>query len=91
MQRKREPDGLLQLEQQLTERMAEVEIVDALSDTEHWLDWTRYFGPISGPHAKLENPRERYLITTFYYCCNPGPLRNRIAQAAGVLSLINDT
>jgi hypothetical protein len=73
LQRKPEPDGLLQLEQQLTERMADVEIVDALSDTEHWLNWTHYFGPISGHDAKLENPRERYLITTFCYGCNLGP------------------
>jgi Tn3 transposase DDE domain len=73
LQRKPEPDGLLQLEQQLAERMAEVEIVDALSDTEHWLNWTRYFGPISGHDAKLENPRERCLITAFCYGCNLGP------------------
>jgi TnpA family transposase len=73
LQRKPEPDGLLQLEQQLTERMADVEIVDALSDTEHWLNWTHCFGPISGHDAKLENPRERYLITTFCYGCNLGP------------------
>ena len=36
-------------------------------------NWTRYFGPISGHDAKLENPRERYLITAFCYGCNLGP------------------
>jgi len=41
--------------------MTHVDIVDALSDTEHWLNWSRFFGPISGHDAKLENPRERYL------------------------------
>jgi TnpA family transposase len=71
--RKPEPEGLLRLEQQLAERMATVDIIDALSDTEHWLNWSRYFGPISGHDAKLENPRERYLITTFCYGCNLGP------------------
>jgi len=71
--RKPEPDGLLRLEQQLAERMVAVDIIDALSDTEHWLNWSRYFGPISGHDAKLENPRERYLITTFCYGCNLGP------------------
>jgi len=50
-----------------------VDIVDALSDSDHWLNWTRYFGPISGHDAKLENPRERYLITAFCYGCNLGP------------------
>jgi TnpA family transposase len=71
--RKPQPEGLLWLEQQLAERMVAVDIIDALSDTEHWLNWSRYFGPISGHDAKLENPRERYLITTFCYGCNLGP------------------
>ena len=53
--------------------MTAVDIVDALSDTEHWLNWSRFFGPISGHDAKLENPSERYLITTFCYGCNLGP------------------
>jgi len=48
---------LLRLEQQLAERMATVDIIDALSDTRHWLNLSRYFGPISGHDAKLENPR----------------------------------
>jgi hypothetical protein len=65
LQRKPEPGGLSRLEQQLVEHMTHVDIVDALSDTEHWLNWSRFFGPISGHDAKLENPRERYLITTF--------------------------
>jgi hypothetical protein len=43
---KPEPEGLLRLEQQLAERMVAVDIIDALSDTEHWLNWSRYFGPI---------------------------------------------
>jgi hypothetical protein len=73
LQRKPEPEGLSRLEQQLVEHMTHVDIVDALSDTEHWLNWSRFFGPISGHDAKLENPRERYLITTFCYGCNLGP------------------
>ena len=73
LQRKPEPEGLSRLEQQLVGHMTHVDIVDALSDTEHWLNWSRFFGPISGHDAKLENPRERYLITTFCYGCNLGP------------------
>ena len=53
--------------------MTHVDIVDALSDTEHRLNWSRLFGPISGHDAKLENPRDRYLITTFCCGCNLGP------------------
>ena len=42
--------------------MTHVDIVDALSDTEHWLNWSRFFGPISGHDAKLENTRERVVV-----------------------------
>jgi hypothetical protein len=38
LQRKPEPGGLSRLEQQLAEHMTHVDIVDALSDTEHWLN-----------------------------------------------------
>lgn len=44
-----------------------------LADTEYWLNWTRFFGPISGHDAKLDNPVERYLTTVFSYGCNLGP------------------
>lgn len=70
---KTDPAGLRYLEQQLNERMGQVDIVDILADTEHWLQWTRAFKPISGHDAKLQNPRERYLATTFCYGCNLGP------------------
>jgi TnpA family transposase len=73
LRRQPDPAGLRRLEQLLKERMSPVEILDALSDTEHWLHWTQHFGPISGYEAKLEQPRERYLMTTFCYGCNLGP------------------
>ncbi len=44
-----------------------------LADTEYWLNWTQFFGPISGHDAKLEDPVERYLTTVFSYGCNLGP------------------
>jgi hypothetical protein len=53
--------------------MAPVDIIDALSDTDHWLNWTRHFGPISGHDTKLDDPREHYLLTAFCYGCNLGP------------------
>jgi TnpA family transposase len=55
--------------------MPAVEILDALVDTEHWLNWTRHFGPLSGLDAKLSKPRERYLLTVFCYGCNLGPVQ----------------
>jgi TnpA family transposase len=53
--------------------MGQVDIVDALVDTEHWLYWTRHFGPLSGHDAKVDQPRERYVLTVFCYGCNLGP------------------
>lgn len=53
--------------------MPAINIVDILADTDHWLDWTSNFGPLSGHEAKIENPRERYIVTTFCYGCNLGP------------------
>jgi Tn3 transposase DDE domain len=50
--------------------MPQVDILDALIDTEHWLNWTRFFGPISGLDAKIKHPRERYVLVTFCYGCN---------------------
>jgi hypothetical protein len=70
---KADPDGLAALERLLDERMEPVNILDALSDTAQWLDWTRFFGPISGHDAKIDDPVARYLITTFCYGCGLGP------------------
>ena len=61
------------LERLLKEGLTPVGILKALADTEHWLGWTRHFGPVSGFEAKLDRPRERYLATTFCYGCGLGP------------------
>src|SRR5438552_4164638 len=60
----------------LNERMPPVGILDSLVDTEHWLNWTQHFGPLSGHEAKLDKPRERYLATAFCYGCNLGPTQS---------------
>ncbi len=73
LQRKPDPPGRPRLEELLARHMSEVGILDALSDTEHWLHWTQFFGPLSGHDAKLEHPRQRYLLTTFCYGCDLGP------------------
>jgi TnpA family transposase len=75
LNRKSEPDGLKRLEQLLKERIGATNVIDILADTEHWLGWTRFFGPISGLDAKLDNPQERYLTATFCYGCNLGPVQ----------------
>ncbi|HET9239221.1 MAG TPA: Tn3 family transposase [Oligoflexus sp.] len=73
LDRRAMPAGLAQLDQLMAERMSPINIVEILADTDHWLRWTKHFGPLSGHDAKIENPRERYIVTTFCYGCNLGP------------------
>lgn len=68
-----EAAGAADLERRLKERLEPIDLIDALADTEHWLNWTRHFGPISGFDAKIDRPRERYLATAFCYGCKLGP------------------
>ncbi len=73
VRRKPDPVGLRAFERHLKDRMTPVGILDVLVDTEAWLHWTRHFGPISGHDTKLDNPVERYLVTTFCYGFDFGP------------------
>ena len=68
-------DGAAFLERLLKARLVPAGVLEALADTEHWLGWTRHFGPVSGFETKLDRPRERYLATTFCYGCGLGPSR----------------
>jgi len=67
------PPGADTLAAALWEQLPERSILDILCNTEHWLHWTRHFGPASGSEPKLEQPMERYILTTFGYGCNLGP------------------
>ncbi|WP_053956400.1 Tn3 family transposase [Inediibacterium massiliense] len=73
IKRKKDPEILKQIESLLADTLQPVNILDILSDTEQWLNWTKYFGPISGLDSKIDNPIERYIITSFCYGCNLGP------------------
>lgn len=57
----------------IEEKMVPINVLDLLADTEYWLNWTRFFGPISGHEAKIDRPSERYITTAFCYGCNLGP------------------
>jgi hypothetical protein len=65
------------LDEELTRRLPERSILDALARAAHWTGWWRRFGPLSGSEPKLRDPLPRYVITSFTYGCNLGP-----AQAA---------
>jgi TnpA family transposase len=68
-----EPVGFAQIDRLLTERLPECNIIDVLTDTEHWLHWTSAFGPLSGFEGRLASPQQRYVTTTFCYGCYLGP------------------
>ena len=67
--------GLRALELEIAERLEPIHLLDVLRDTEHWLHWTRFFGPLSGHDTKLEDPVSRYLATVFCYGCHLGPVQ----------------
>ncbi|MBR8841076.1 MAG: Tn3 family transposase, partial [Stigonema ocellatum SAG 48.90 = DSM 106950] len=67
------PDGAAALEAAILQRLPVRSVLDILCNVEHWLNWTRHFGPLSGSEPKMEQPMERYILTTFGYGCNLGP------------------
>lgn len=67
------PKGLAQLEAQIRERIQPINVLDALTDTQLWLNWSQPFKPISGFDSKLDDPLAHYLAMTFCYGCNIGP------------------
>lgn len=68
-----ERSSLRTFETLVASRMEPTPLLDILRDTQHWLNWVRFFGPISGHDAKLEDPASRYLETVFCYGCHLGP------------------
>jgi TnpA family transposase len=73
LQKQPDPEGLALMDRLLSERMPACNIVDVLTDTEHWLNWTTAFGPLSGFESRLASPGQRYVTTTFCYGCYLGP------------------
>jgi TnpA family transposase len=67
------PEDAEALEKVLKARMPERHLLDILSNTHHWVPYTRHFGPPSGSDPKLSDPVPRYLITVFGYGCDLGP------------------
>jgi TnpA family transposase len=76
-----EPALLAWLEATIRAQITPVGILDTLRDTEHWLNWTRCFGPISGHDGKLKQPTALYLATVLCYGCVLGPSQTARALA----------
>lgn len=68
-----EPKEVEELEEKIRSLMPERSVLDILCNVEHWLNWTRHFGPLSGSEPKFKQSAERYIFTTFGYGCNLGP------------------
>jgi len=83
----------LALETNIRSRLPERNLLDILHNVNHWVNWTRHFGPLSGSDPKLERPAERYLLTTFAYGCNLGASQGarhmRGAITPRIISFIN--
>jgi hypothetical protein len=82
LEKKPDPEGFALIDRLLSERMPECSIVDVLTDTEHWLNWTSAFGPLSGLDSRLVSPRQRYITTTFCYGCYLGPTQTARSMAS---------
>lgn len=62
-----------EFKRQIEKYMPERNMMEILCNIEHWTNFTKYFGPLSGSEPKLQNPKERYIILTFGYGSNMGP------------------
>jgi len=76
------PSALKTVEQLIAERIEPVNILDVLTDIDNWLQWTRFFGLLSGRDARMKEAWARYVATTFCYGCNLGPTQT--AQSLGI-------
>ena len=73
LEKQADPESLALLERIVAERLKPISILDVLLRTEQWLNWTRFFMPLSGHDAKLDDPLARYIAIAFCYGCNLGP------------------
>lgn len=67
------PPSAISLQTAITQRMPARHVLDIMANIEHWIQFTRHFGPMSGSDPKLKEPAERYLMTIFAMGCNLGP------------------
>jgi hypothetical protein len=66
------PEDLHTIEAVLKDRLPERHLLDILKDVQHWVGYTRHFGPPSGADPKLSAPVLRYIFTVFGDACELG-------------------
>ena len=67
------PRGAVALKRAIKKRIPPRTVLDGLAFVEHWINYTRHFGPPSGSDSKIADKLSRYLMTIFGYGCNLGP------------------
>lgn len=67
------PVSAIELEKQLMKRMPERQVLESITNTEHWTRWARHFGLPSRLSAQIKDATHRYVLTTFAYGCGLGP------------------
>ena len=81
------------LEATILARMPERNVLDILCNVAHWVGFPRHFGPLSGSDPKIDRATERYILTSFTYGCNLGPVQAarhfRGAVTPHMLSFVN--
>jgi TnpA family transposase len=85
--KKPDPKGFRVVEDALTQKLQALDLsmLDVLGDTMRWLNWGKFFGPLSGHESKLEDEERRQILTTFAYGTGLGP-----AQVAKSVSGVSD-
>jgi TnpA family transposase len=66
------PMKLQALDNAINQALGHVNVLEALIQTEGWLNLHKLFGPLSGFESKLDDPRERFIATLFCYGFNMG-------------------
>ncbi len=67
------PRGMKRLEAALHARLPERHLLDILCRVDHWVNWSRHFGPLSGSEPKMDDAKARQILTVFAYGTNLGP------------------
>jgi hypothetical protein len=53
--------------------MPERQLLEAITNSEHWTEWGRHFGPPSRLSSQIKEATRRYVFATFAYGCGLGP------------------
>ena len=90
---KKRPSSAVWLEKMIKSRLKKRNLLDVFCSSHFYCDWAHEFGPISGDEAKIKNPIERYLLTSFAYGTGLGPaqtvLHVKSDISAHMLSWVN--